>query len=401
MAEPVDRTGRVLLRWRNRLLLWKLLSVTRLYRVARPVALARPRKCSRYFRAGLRIARRYLCLPFAWVMFRLTDHVSRRSAAWFTLLDRIDRLAVLNELLAPSAPLERITISLVGASRKVGNPNHRLDRFFDSLCRTATDLDRIEVILRIDRDDDLLHYLDVKQRYGTLFNIRFVHGERKKGYVGLHQLVSETLDHLAPGSKLVFGFADDCVLSRQGWDSEFVRVLDEYPDNIIFINTLRDYMLPYEDPHLFFWILWCGGPPSLFTAVGRKALELTAEVARRHHGWTAYGNSVLCDSFLEALQFYLWRITGERRAPVVSGTIAARADILIPAHKQGGLFSNSPVAIEGYKAFLKQDTQAVIEEMAQRLAAALTCAKHDKKKSEDYSGAAPHAGQFQDKLCAG
>lgn len=304
-------------------------------------------------------------------MFRMNDRVSRSSVNWYRNLDKSDRIAVLNELHAPSNSLDHVTISLIGASRKLGNTNHRLERFFESICRTTTDLDRIEVVLRIDRDDDLLHYLDLKRKYGSIFCIRFLAGDRKKGYVGLHHLVSETLDYLAPSSQLVFGFADDCVLSRKGWDDAFTEALNQYPDNIVFINTLREYEIPYSDPHLFFWLLWCGGPPSLFSAVGRNVLELTAKVARNHDGWSAYGNSVLCDSFLETLQFYLWRATGERRAPVVPDTIAARPDVLIAEHKQGGLFSNSPVAIEGYKNFLRHDTQAVLMEMGNQLAAAL------------------------------
>jgi len=36
--------------------------------------------------------------------------------------------------------------------------------------------------------------------------------------------VSDTFDHLARSSKLVFGFTDDCVLERQGRDDDFSRL---------------------------------------------------------------------------------------------------------------------------------------------------------------------------------
>jgi hypothetical protein len=261
-----------------------------------------------------------------------------------------------------------VRTSFIGGSRYLHNPNNRLNQFLDSLINHTSDLSKIEVLARIDEDDDLLFYKRIKIKYGSKIRMRFVVGSANNGYEKLFSLVSELINYLSPSSKIVAGFADDCLIVKRNWDVFFEGIANTYQDNIFFINTTRNFSLPYnENESTFFWLLWSHGPPSLFTAVGREVLNLTAQVASQHKDWTPYGNTLLCDSFFETLQYYIWQSTHLKREPVFADMVYLQPDLLIPKHKEGALTSASPVAIRSNTKFLKDETQVVIKEMATRI----------------------------------
>src|SRR5580698_8221579 len=62
---------------------------------------------------------------------------------------------------------EPVRISFVAATRRLDNPNHRLHHFLQSVVTHAKDPSRVEVLLAIDSDDDIEHYLSLKRRYGN------------------------------------------------------------------------------------------------------------------------------------------------------------------------------------------------------------------------------------------
>ncbi|HVE43985.1 MAG TPA: hypothetical protein VNC84_02465 [Gammaproteobacteria bacterium] len=262
-------------------------------------------------------------------------------------------------------------ISLIGASRLANNSNSRLDEFIHSLIKKTYSLENIEVLIRIDDSDDLFFYRKVQKKYGNRLSIKYVVGPGNIGYSKLHTLVSGLLDHISPTSEIVCGFADDCFIGVNHWDLFFYQTLSQYPDNVFFINTTRDFTIPYENTLALFWLLWVCGPPALFTGVSRRVLNITQQIATKYAGWTAFGNSLMCDSFFESLQFHLWQQTGEKRAPFLANSIVMRPDIMIASHKEGALLSESPVAIRTNRVFLKESTQAIIQEMANAIAAIL------------------------------
>jgi hypothetical protein len=263
---------------------------------------------------------------------------------------------------------DTVRISLVGASRRLNNPNNTLNLFLDSLLEQTRDRSSVEVVLRIDQDDDLLYYYDLKERYGEHLRLVFSVGPQKKGYRGLHTLVASTLEHVSPTSKIVLGCTDDSIISRLDWDIDFLEALEEFPDEIFFINTLRDYAIPYDQPLWFFWQLLTGGPPAVLAGVSRTVLDILKAEAQKYSGWTAFGNSVMCDSFFETLQMYLWQLTGEKREAVLPETIRILPDVRLPAHKEGGLFRDSRVAQDAFRDFLSTETQSVIAAMARSIA---------------------------------
>jgi len=304
---------------------------------------------------------------------RLLYHCSNSAslkAAGALQQDARRKAALIETLQTPSLCGDEVIISIIGASRRLGNPNNRLGSLIQSVMDTAYDTARMECIFRIDDDDDLEYYLSIRERFGSQLRIRFVVGERKGGYLGLHQYYVEDVACLAPSSKLVFGIADDCILMREGWDEEFDRAQAICADNILFINTGRNFALPYEDEKAFFRKLWELGPPSLAWVVSRRVVELAAQVAQKHKGWTAFGCTSMADSFVETLQFYLWQITKERRVVTLEGAVAVRLDTIIASYK-GGLWNQSPVAIKAFEELVKEESKTIIRDMAQKIAPAM------------------------------
>jgi hypothetical protein len=282
------------------------------------------------------------------------------------------------DLTAPSkTPSNDIIISFIGASRKNKNPNNRLSAFLNSLCKKTFDLTQIEMILRIDNDDELEYYKYIYQSFGQKICIKFVLGDRKTGYKGIHHFVNETLDYLAPSSKIIFGITDDCYIKNQGWDKIFFEAIKNNPDNMFFINTKRDFYLKYESRYLFFLELWRHGPAAYFPAISRRIIDILKETSLHYPGWTAFGNSMLCDSFFETLQFYLWEMTGQRRVVMAPTTIDAQPDISIADHKEGALFTQSPVFIKAYEEFLTYPIQKIIEQMSKAIAAHIVIQKKE------------------------
>jgi hypothetical protein len=310
----------------------------------------------------------HLRKPFDRIAYRCRNAASIGSQ--LSLGERLgEKVKIIEALQTPTlTQVEDVKISMVGASRRINNPNHRLSHLIQSIIDTADNPAELELILRIDDDDDLLYFRRVQVRYGSQLCIRFVVGGRKAGFLGLHSLVLETLAHIAPRSNIVFGVADDCLLMRDGWDRDFVRGQELYSDNIMFINTGRDALLVYENEDTFFKHLWDYGPPAMSWAVGKQVLKTTAKIALKHEGWNAFGHNMLVDSFLETLQFYLWQKTGQRRVTNVSYAVAVRLDTVIPEHKQGALWNKSRVASECFQDFMSGPTRAVIREMAAALA---------------------------------
>ena len=266
-----------------------------------------------------------------------------------------------------------VLISILIVSRKSGNPCNKLRSFLDSLLVKTSNLRNVEVLVRIDNDDDLYYYLNIKREFSAKISLSFVVGDRERGYRDLHKLAHHLISFLAEGSKAVLACSDDSLLCRQNWDVLVKEVIGSYPDNIFFINPSRGrtWELPYENLELFFHLLWEKGPPALFSIIGRSVIEIITEAVEGIDSWTCFGNSVLADSFFETLQMYLWTITKVKRGVNLQGIVDLQPELILPDHKQGKRWSH-PIAVEAYKEFITLETQEVIRSIAGKIAERLT-----------------------------
>lgn len=259
-------------------------------------------------------------------------------------------------------------ISIVGATRKKGNPNNKIECFFDSLLKMTSDISHVEVVFRIDEDDDLAFFHGIRELFGKQVRMRFVIQDTVNGYRNLHLLHTSAYENTTPTSGIIFLATDDATFREKNWDTYFIGFAQAHKDNIFFINPSHPHLLNYENKFSYFWHLWCYGPTACLPGIGRRVMTICKKIADKYPGWTPYSNNILYDSFNETLQYYMYEITGKRPALAhMPQTLVIEQDKEIAAHKEGGVHSSSPAICDNYREFLSDNTQAIIKEMSQAL----------------------------------
>jgi hypothetical protein len=260
----------------------------------------------------------------------------------------------------------RPIVTFFGASRAKDNPNHRMEGFLSSVVSHTRDLSRVEAVVRVDADDDLLHFDDLRRRFPFF---RYVIGDRENGYRDLHKMVTAAWVAASPSSEFAFGFADDFVICRRDWDEEIahcVTVNRASRAPIILFIALRGRERPFLDYQTLLSHTRAMGPETLLPIVHRSVLDAAAAVAGEFDGWTPFGNSLLCDSFFEFLRFHLWRQTG-RDWTVRLPPFFSQLDEVAPAAHKGYQRWAKSIFMETWPALIAPDSQTVISRIAQEI----------------------------------
>jgi glycosyltransferase involved in cell wall biosynthesis len=129
-------------------------------------------------------------------------------------------------------------ISLLVPTR--GRPEN-VARFLSSVLETASDLENVEVVLRVDEDDAAVQSVIEVCAGVQSFRVHLLIGPRL--------VLSDAWNvcyRAARGEALGF-FADDVVFRTKGWDDEVRRAFEAVPDRIAFVHG-RDGV-PWHDEH--------------------------------------------------------------------------------------------------------------------------------------------------------
>ena len=114
---------------------------------------------------------------------------------------------------------------LIPSRKRFGN----LLKTCNSIVETATDVSRVEILVRFDIDDT-----ESVSRIAELpfdkVDIYVIVGERFRGYIDLNKYINECCD-ISRGDML-FLFNDDTTMAVNGWDD----VIHEYKDDIVVLN---------------------------------------------------------------------------------------------------------------------------------------------------------------------
>lgn len=171
-----NATNRLLTKWRHHkawlVVFFPIYFAATLVRIAaRAVLLQRSRlPLERLVPAVGRRFHRYvrvIGVPFDYIVYSYSLYGSLCAVRWVNRLPATERASIVARLEASSEHTQVVLISLLGASRKIGNPNNRLPVLCESVINTASHSGRIELVLRIDDDDDLLYYLAIKDRFSS------------------------------------------------------------------------------------------------------------------------------------------------------------------------------------------------------------------------------------------
>lgn len=331
----------------------------------------------RLYRDARTLARNSACLALSdWKQIRSKGRLDATGK------DRLlDYPAVVEELGAPTFPRSKVRISLVGASRCLGNPNHRLAAFLDSVVLNAKDAASVEVLVAIDPDDDVSHFLGLKNLYKSKLNLRIVVGPRRFGYEGLHHYEGLLFDHMAAASRMAFIFADDCIITRGHFDRDLLDVDRRHKsDNIYFVHTNSSNRGPVlgdtaEEPLRLLWMLQAHGPHSHFPVVSkgvircaREALEALPAGERRR--WSPLANAWRSDCYLDVLSTYV-KAAGADRIHVLPMITVGYANVPAPHQNTPDRFGLS-ASNRAFVTLLATGTQdhlkAVAGQVAERVA---------------------------------
>lgn len=216
-------------------------------------------------------------------------------------------------------------ISLVLGSRMRGNANSNLASFINSIVKTAADPSNIEVLISVDSDDDINKLVNILKSI-TAVSIKAYSNARGRGYYDLNIKYEALLNYLAPTSKILIVCSDDCYFSQPKWDETMLQKLAETPDEIAFFNLFLERDIYLGDYNLFTWWLFQRGPSTLFPSVSRKLLDIIHQHFLQDAEWSAFGHSIMMDSFFEMLRWHVWNESGENRFITIPNQIVRQID---------------------------------------------------------------------------
>ena len=213
-----------------------------------------------------------------------------------------------------------IRISFCGATRRKSNPNSKLNNFLQSIVDNCAELAKIEVLLAIDPDDDLDHFIELKRKFNKHFRFIIYIAEKRLGYENLHLYDALLFPHLSPATRMICDYSDDCVITQEHFDEDLLSIDERFPDNIYFIHTRDTQRQQYlgevsDNIQLLYWIMQAKEPASYFPIFSRKVLDIAYQYAKQHdknNEWSPVANAWICDCYIDILATYVKRLGVDR-----------------------------------------------------------------------------------------
>lgn len=303
----------------------------------------------------------------AWV----ADQTIQRWKLRLTPADRLETIK--RELLhddRPSWPPPQITLTL--PARRFGHKASYIDEFLESFVRTTERPDRVEMLIKIDEDDDFLFFHALKTRYEKQINICFFLSERKAGYASLNDYYASLVSEHSASSRIWMLQSSDGLFKLPQWDTCILAAAEGFThDYFVITDCSFDEAISIKGPYPVKPepVYWVRG--ALFPIMGFGILCCTAAIASRYPGWTSLGNTTNVDGFAGDILRRLWQRHG------------------INVHAEVPLFSveNKPRGWEGVKdreqlrtrnllAFFYEENQRIRDEMVDLIAGELRNPQH-------------------------
>lgn len=227
----------------------------------------------------------------------LTPWVLQRIKISLTPPSRYRKLRVeLESVPVPSA--SECLITLLLPTRKLGNPDNRMETLLSSFEELTEHPERCEILLKVDADDDLSFYYGLKKRFSAL-NLRFFVTPRGRGYADVHRHFAYLADRASPTSKACVFLNDDLKITRRGWDQDAYELIQGgtvffagaiSPDTIGTLNLVGNHPRPH-----YSYV------SDSFPIFSMKLVESLRSASEGLEGWTSLGNLYVLDAFLTSL----------------------------------------------------------------------------------------------------
>ncbi len=246
---------------------------------------------------------------------------------------------IIQALQSTSFAEEPVRISFIASVRSLGNPDHRLIRFLDSVLAHAADIRQLEVLLGIDSDDDIDYYLSLQQRYGIKLRLRIFVAPVRYGYEGLHLYDKFLIPFMSKNSRMMCDCSDDVVVVLKGFDTELLAIDALYPDNLYFIHThLNDrgcYIGDESKEYLrLLFIIQSHHPYSFVPAISKGVIDLAEQALQtlpleQRKNWSPVANAWITDCYADVLS-NLVKAEGLDRIHAIASMQRSEYDIYLP-----------------------------------------------------------------------
>ncbi|HVE43986.1 MAG TPA: hypothetical protein VNC84_02470 [Gammaproteobacteria bacterium] len=215
---------------------------------------------------------------------------------------------------------DSIKISFYASARKSQNPNCRLEIFLKSLTQNAANIGQIEVLLAIDRDDDLDYFHALYQSYRSQLRFKIHVSPIRHGYQKLHLYDKDLFTLIAPHTRMLCDYSDDCFISLKHFDRALLGIDAQYSDNIYFIHTRNTNRHEYlgdvsKNMLLLFWVQQAKEPASYFPIFSKKVLDIAQAYADKHdthQEWSPLCNAWICDCYIDIIGEYVKHFGADR-----------------------------------------------------------------------------------------
>lgn len=202
---------------------------------------------------------------------------------------------------------DRCAITATFGARQLGNRDNLLEFFLNTFLHMTEDPRRVEILVKVDLDDDLLFFYRIKQKYGQRINLRFFPSERGRGYADMHIWHSTLIQKRSPSSRVLLILSEDAEFIYKHWDKELLARMDAMPHDYFIgmpCSLEEATMTVGPNPAHPVPVYWIRGDD--YPVWSTPLLNATGRVAQKYKDWTCMGNLFNVDGFSGDILKSLW-----------------------------------------------------------------------------------------------
>jgi hypothetical protein len=222
-------------------------------------------------------------------------------------------------------------VSFVGKSRFLNSHTFNLERVIKDILEQCTNPANAELIIVVDKDDDLSVFAKIKQKYEKQLKIIFPISPVRHGYSNMHRYDKICYNYISKNSKVCVVTCDDVRIVMDDVDSELLKIYNQYPDEIFYIcpdnksifNFREHYISLYgvdEIVSLYGMYFFNHGVLSAYPCFGTRLIKICQEVLDRadylseeeKSEWSPLGNSSFNDLQIDMI-FSKLKLSGFNR----------------------------------------------------------------------------------------
>lgn len=208
------------------------------------------------------------------------------------------------------------------------NDKENLEKFIDNIDETASKPELIELIVKVDTEDESLQRFIQKKKMHSKIDIFQVLGPRGKGYFDLWKWLNVLLPYTDPNAYFICNSFDEMYFQTKNWDDNLRKYVGLFPDNIF---RLRTSIFKYRNYH----DIWEPGyAPDSTAFYTKRWLDIVGK-------WNSCHGP---DSYQQFVAYYLTKLNYPSKLQI-------QRDIPIPDIEIGG--QGAGIGLEGEKSRIR------------------------------------------------